>query len=217
MKRAFQASLRVIRRPLESFGLTAARFDMLWCIHQADTGEDEYPVYQSHVRKKLGVTAATVTRMMKSLEALGLVRRERDIFDRRQIVVSLTREGLDRVRAVYSQFVQRQAAERLIVGAVLGGPFDNRWLEGRSFAERQLAEWRRKERSFAERSADEGPIGGLRSDEQTASDAMGRLGELLDRIRKGFRDRGRLHYERVCDDPHPWLMRCYGAGIRDSL
>jgi len=118
MKRAFQASLRVMRRPLQPFGLTAARFDMLWCILQSDAHDDAYPLFQSEVRKRLGVTAATVTRMMQSLEALGLVRRKRDFFDRRQIVVSLTRDGLDRVRAAYAHFVERKAAERTIRSAL---------------------------------------------------------------------------------------------------
>jgi len=124
MKRAFQASLRVMRRPLEPFGLTPARFDMLWCIHQLDVDDEACPVLQSDVRKRLGVTAPTVTRMLRSLEALGLVQRERDIFDRRQIVVGLTREGLERILTAYAHFVERKAAERAIRSAMREGrPF----------------------------------------------------------------------------------------------
>ena len=188
MKRAFQASLRVMRRPLEPFGLTSARFDMLWCILQSDAQDDAYPLYQSEVRKRLGVTAATVTRMMKSLEALGLVRRKRDFFDRRQIVVSLTRDGLDRVRAAYAHFVERKAAER-VVRSALGD-------------EQPI-----RERPFDERSFDEQP----------PSDAVGRLGDLLDRIRKGFGDRADLHYRRYRGDPSAWLAPYGGSGSEGAV
>jgi DNA-binding MarR family transcriptional regulator len=56
--------------------------------------------------------------MIRSLEALGLVRRERDYLDRRQIVLSVTSEGLDRIRAAYALFVERRTAERVIRSAL---------------------------------------------------------------------------------------------------
>jgi len=158
-----------MRRPLGYFGLTAARFDMLWCIFQLDGDDDATPAFQSDVRKKLGVTAATVTRMMQSLEALGLVRRKRDSFDRRQVLVSLTREGLDRLRAAYAQFVERKVAEQAIANAL----------------------------------QDDQPPGQRPADEQTASCAMQRFGELLDRMRAGFGDRAKLHYGRRRDESWP--------------
>jgi hypothetical protein len=55
-KRAFHGVLRVTRKPLESFGLTAARFDLMFALLQSDL-EVRYPVRQSEMRRRLGVSA----------------------------------------------------------------------------------------------------------------------------------------------------------------
>ncbi len=92
-KRAFHGFLKVTRKPLAVMGLTAARFDMMSVLR----GRKDMPwrwMRQSDLRRMLGVTASVVTRMVKALEALGLVRREREwAGDRRQIRLSLTDVG----------------------------------------------------------------------------------------------------------------------------
>jgi DNA-binding MarR family transcriptional regulator len=94
-KRAFHGFLRVTRKPLASMGLTAARFDMLSVVLAARSAEGGFlGVWQSALRKALGVTAPVVTRMLRALEALGLVERVREQYrDRRQIRVWLTDAG----------------------------------------------------------------------------------------------------------------------------
>ena len=50
-------------------------------------------LWQSHLRRLLGVTAATVSRMARSLEALGYITRARNYFDRRQLDIRITDIG----------------------------------------------------------------------------------------------------------------------------
>jgi DNA-binding MarR family transcriptional regulator len=111
MKRAFHASLRITRKALKSFGLTAARFDLMWALTRPAAGY----MRQSDLRRLLGVTAPTVSRMVKSLQALGLVRAERSqCGDRRQCLVELTETGLERIRAAAALFIDGRVAKRIL-------------------------------------------------------------------------------------------------------
>ena len=109
-KRAFHATLRILRKPLKTFGLTSARFDLLWVLQE----RYDNSARQSALRKQLGVTAPTVSRMVKSLEELGVVRTERDPFDRRQRIVQLTREGLARIRAAIECFMRGRIPRKIL-------------------------------------------------------------------------------------------------------
>jgi DNA-binding MarR family transcriptional regulator len=94
-KRAFQGFVRATRKQLVEMGLTAARFDLLAVLVKCRPGAFCAPgVRQSKIRRMLGVTAPVVTRMVRALEVLGLVKRwrERD-GDRRQVRVWLTDAG----------------------------------------------------------------------------------------------------------------------------
>jgi DNA-binding MarR family transcriptional regulator len=115
-KRAFHGCLRITRLALKHQGLTAARFDMLFSIWRHPHG-----LFQRALRGQLGVSAPTISRMLRSLEQLGLVRRTRSTADRRQLHVSLTAEGNARILAVSSLFVDRGAAQ-LAVDCALVGP-----------------------------------------------------------------------------------------------
>ena len=99
VKRAHHGFLRITRRRLASVGLTAARFDMLYAVRKhgwAFRREDRVKILQSDLRRALGVTATVVSRMVRALETLGLVVRHRDTYgDRRQILVTLTKRGLE--------------------------------------------------------------------------------------------------------------------------
>ena len=118
-KRAFHGFLRVSRRPLVWLGLTAARFDLLSVMAVRGRAHMMWPMWQSELRKILGVTAPVVSRMVKSLEALGLVRRERVDRDRRQVSVSLTEEG--RRCILRARHVMIRAMRRLVYGAICFG------------------------------------------------------------------------------------------------
>ena len=101
-KRAFHAILRITRKPLASFGLTAARYDMLYAIYGRVPGQElhrsGYLTQQSELRRKLGVHKSVVSRMLQSLEKLGLVSRRRSYGDRRRLWIGLTEAGVARLR-----------------------------------------------------------------------------------------------------------------------
>ncbi len=122
-KRAFHGFLRVTRKALASFGLTAARFDMLSAILDGAPGDCEPPdqlpeVVQSELREALGVSAPVVTRMLQSLEELGLVRRTRCVVDRRQRIVQLTERGLACIQEARQSLLR--AVQRLVYEAICG-------------------------------------------------------------------------------------------------
>jgi DNA-binding MarR family transcriptional regulator len=89
LKRVQHRTLAISRRLLKGLALTPARFDMLYAI--ADTANRRLP--QRTLCKKLGVTAPTVSRMAKSLEALGFIARRRSPYDHRRLDVYLTALG----------------------------------------------------------------------------------------------------------------------------
>lgn len=106
LKRAFHATLRISRSVAAGFGLTPARADMLYAIFRA-------PVYagprgrgqltQSKLRERLGVSAPTVSRMVRSLESLGFVKRCPSLLDKRTLDIHLTDLGWRRVRAMFHE------------------------------------------------------------------------------------------------------------------
>jgi DNA-binding MarR family transcriptional regulator len=131
LKRAWQSSLRVSRQAFAALGLTAARFDLLYALeyYERCTG---LSLLQSELRRELGVSRTTVSRMLRSLEALGLVVRERaEEVDGRTWLVSLTRRGRARIKLGVRRLVSSGAAE-LAVDTALGG---TSWYdEGETFA-----------------------------------------------------------------------------------
>ena len=91
--------------------LTPARFDMMRIVelHAVRWGW----VAQHRIQDLLGVSAATVSRMLKSLEALGFVVRERMDHDLRMRRIHITELGRERVRAALRALVESRKAERL--------------------------------------------------------------------------------------------------------
>jgi DNA-binding MarR family transcriptional regulator len=102
-KRVFHGFLRITREPFESSGLTAARFDLMMAVHKKEpVRRGMRRVYQSGLWRALGVTPSVVSRMLQSLEGLGLVRRQvPEDGDRRQREVFLTDKGLQCLREAY--------------------------------------------------------------------------------------------------------------------
>ena len=89
---------------LRRFGLTPARFDLLRVVD----AHDPHPVLQSKICTLLGVSAATVSRMLISLEKLGFIERKESRVDARNLLVSLTDWGFDQL-------------DEAIVGVIMGG------------------------------------------------------------------------------------------------
>jgi len=118
IKKAHLRLLHVCRGLLRGKELTPARFDMMRIVEvHADDG-----VAQSKIQDLLGVSAATVSRMLRSLEELGFVRRERMADDARCKLVELTRLGLERVRAARHALVESLIADRLAERALAFDP-----------------------------------------------------------------------------------------------
>jgi DNA-binding MarR family transcriptional regulator len=113
-KRAHHGLLRVTRKPLAYFGLTAARFDMMFSLLRRQGPQlPGHATPQSQLRRDLGVTPPVVSRMLRSLEKLGLVtRRGPEGADRRQRYVRLTKTGLRRIRTASKILIK--GARRLV-------------------------------------------------------------------------------------------------------
>jgi DNA-binding MarR family transcriptional regulator len=114
MHRIFFSIKRVHLRVVEEckglvarFGLTPARFDMMRVIflHGSDG------LTQMKIRKVLGVSGATVSRMLKSLEQCGFVRRRPYVRDKRHIIVTITELGQARVEDAMTDLIDSGYAE----------------------------------------------------------------------------------------------------------
>ncbi len=114
LKRAHHGVLRVTRRGLAELGLTAARFDLLYAVLE----RLEPP--QVELCKALGVSAPTVSRMVTSLQKLGLVARETGREDRRERFVTLTDAGRRCIQLAIERFVSCDVAQRLVDSALCG-------------------------------------------------------------------------------------------------
>jgi DNA-binding MarR family transcriptional regulator len=117
LKRAFHGTLRVTRSMLARLGLTAARFDLLYALPRKR--DSRSGMLQSKLRAQLGVSRPTVSRMLASLEELGIVHRQRDVRDRRQVCVSLTRRGHALIRRAKGIFI-RSGLIQLVLDTALG-------------------------------------------------------------------------------------------------
>ena len=66
IKRAFLSSTTFLRRKLRrAFGLTQARFDVLYLVYKGHLDQLE-------IRQKLGLTSSTISEMLQTLEKLLL-------------------------------------------------------------------------------------------------------------------------------------------------
>jgi DNA-binding MarR family transcriptional regulator len=113
LKRAYYGTLRLTRRALARLGLTAARFDLLHIVLK----HGRFMV-QRDLREALGVAAPTVSRMLASLEELGLLRRQPLEDDLRQRTITLTREGRECIQRALRHFV-RSGYAKLAVDSAL--------------------------------------------------------------------------------------------------
>jgi DNA-binding MarR family transcriptional regulator len=114
LKRAHHGVLRITRGALAKLGLTPARFDLLYAVFKSGLRG----AGQSAVRRVLGVSAPTVSRMLGSLEDLGMIRREVHPGDRRRLIVHLTKDGMRRIRRGVREFCGRGLAQLAVDSAL---------------------------------------------------------------------------------------------------
>ena len=113
LKRTHHRALSYSRKFMVPGELTPARFDMLYAIDQ-----NRGPVFwQSHLRRLLGVTAQTISRMVISLEELGYITRKKNDFDRRQIDIRMTDLGNSVFRFVEDFAITCSNIDFIVTGA----------------------------------------------------------------------------------------------------
>ena len=79
-------------------GMTPARFDLMFVIRTGPFGWPLLPwCTQMQIRDGLGVSGATVSKMIKRLREMGWLESERNPDDGRQQLVSLTEKGLEAI------------------------------------------------------------------------------------------------------------------------
>lgn len=93
MRQVLRATENYARNLSRSTGLTASQLLLLQVLDQH--GETTAGQIAGH----MGITQATTTSLLHKLEARGLVRRQRGDSDRRQVWLSLTEEGRERLAA----------------------------------------------------------------------------------------------------------------------
>ncbi|MFA5489356.1 MAG: MarR family transcriptional regulator [Candidimonas sp.] len=132
-------------------GHSASRWRILLSLHQ------EGDLSQKSLAARLGIDPAALTRLIKSIEQLGWVRRERDAQDNRLTIVTLTPEGL---RVVNEALPRRAAFIENTVGSISPGQMEQlgsllRELESRLTDASDAARAEAPETKNAERLRDE--------------------------------------------------------------
>ncbi len=123
LKRAHHATLRFARPVLAKVRLTPARFDLLYALF----GDPARPrrlfptppyVTQASLSGKLGVCRMTVSRMVRSLEELGLLHRQPRGRGGRRLLLQLTPRGEKKVRRILRRLMDRGHID-LVVDSLL--------------------------------------------------------------------------------------------------
>lgn len=182
VKRVHIEVVRLTRRLIWLSNLTPARFDMLRIVQVYPDG-----VGQGTIQWLLGVTAPVVSRMLKALEQLGFVARERHRRDGRSRWVRLTERGETAVRVAATATLGNLEAERTAARVVAG----SKRLESQSYDET------------------------LNTIEQ-ARDDVARVDGFLTTMRAALADRAAFHHPwlPICDRRTPLFLSIVDAGYR---
>ena len=114
VKRAFLRTVHFGRKVLEPFGLTPARFDLLFLLWRR-----EYR-YQSELWRILGLHPSTVSKMLKRLQFIEFVYCDIDPDDERKVVVKLAPDGQAALEAAIAEIVANGAMDGFMGWAVAG-------------------------------------------------------------------------------------------------
>lgn len=115
LRRASHHIDRQIRRELAPLGIELWELEILAALRRS--GGPPYRLTSGALLEEAQLTSGAITKRVARLEAKGWVRREIDPGDRRQILVVLTEEGLERARSVFG--VMSETERSLLEG--LGG------------------------------------------------------------------------------------------------
>ena len=118
IKRVHLRTLAVSRALLgKRVPLTPARFDMIRIVELHTEG-----IPQRNIQYLLGVSAPTVSRMLKSLELLGMIVRTPWERDRRSLYVRLTQRGREVVRFARATLIDTGIAEQFSLRGLGSNP-----------------------------------------------------------------------------------------------
>ena len=99
--------------------MTPARFDILYLLHEqvsdVVSGARSNTIAQAWLRRLLGLSRQTVWKMVERLVELGLMTKKKDVHgpDRRRNILSLTAEGIRRIRHAFgAAFSERMPLPR---------------------------------------------------------------------------------------------------------
>ena len=106
IKRSYHTTYWRNRRLLDPMEITPARLEALYLLRRRADWQ------QRRICQELGVTGATVSRMLKFLEHHGLIARERCSCDRRRKLVRITRLGMHRLRRVTHRYFRHDRPYR---------------------------------------------------------------------------------------------------------
>jgi DNA-binding MarR family transcriptional regulator len=112
LRRASHYIDREIRRELAPLGIELWELELLAALRRAGGGPP-YRLTAGALLEETQLTSGAITKRVARLERKGWVRREIDPDDRRQILVVLTDEGLQRAVAVFG--VMSKTEESLLV------------------------------------------------------------------------------------------------------
>lgn len=114
-KRALGAFVKLMRaaetvaahthRHLADEGLTPTQFGVLEALYHLG------PLNQRTIGKKLLKSSGNITTVVDNLEGQGLVRRRRQVEDRRFVTVELTEVGRERIAALFPRHAEAVVAE----------------------------------------------------------------------------------------------------------
>lgn len=130
-KRAHFRSVAHIQGMLDK-GMTPARFDMLYALRSTHRGD---PMWQSELRRALGVSRTAVSRMVRLLFDLALVEQWCDPTNGREKFVSLTYHGWRWVKRTMRRAVGWGMAQLTVMCALAGNGSLATLEECRSFDE----------------------------------------------------------------------------------
>ena len=85
-------------------GCKPSEIRVLFCVKEG-TSADLPEMKVSEISKHMGVTSPTITQLLKSLEANGLVERKVDPIDRRAVGIKLTTKGRKVARQAKEEFL----------------------------------------------------------------------------------------------------------------
>jgi DNA-binding MarR family transcriptional regulator len=113
LRRASHHVDRQIRRELAPLGIELWELEILAALRRS--GGPAYRLTSGALLEEAQLTSGAITKRVTHLEDKGWVRREIDPGDRRQILVVLTEEGLERAGAVFGVMSETEASllERL--------------------------------------------------------------------------------------------------------